>query len=75
MELNLTFGHLAGFIMMAWIAASFAEGARLTRCIGFIALWQLLSPVRAWYLDVPLMLSGFAAVELIYAFVVKTKTQ
>lgn len=54
---------------MAYVAAIFFTGSRLARCIGWLALWQLFSPVRPWHEDLPLLLLGFAAAEVGYAWV------
>lgn len=66
MQLNLTFEHFAAFALMAYIASHLAVGAQLARLIGFIGLWQLLTPVRPMFEDVPLMIAAWSATELLY---------
>jgi len=71
MELNLTIQHFAGFCLMAYMASFFAAGARLIRLLGWIALWQLLTPVRPVWQDVPMMLIAWVATELVYSAATK----
>lgn len=67
MELNLTIAHLAAFCVMAYVASLFTKGARLLRLLGWIALWQLLTPERPMWQDLPQMLIGWLWAEFIYS--------
>ena len=75
MELNLPIPHLLGFLMTMYVASHFTSGARLWRVMGWVGLWQLLTPVRPAMLDVPLMVAGFVAVEWIYFMVLKAANE
>lgn len=72
MELNLTLPHLYIVLMMSVIGARFLRGDKLVRYIGWVSLWQLLSPVRPWNEDIPLMLIAFFFSEFIYLQLVVT---
>lgn len=71
MEFNLTVQHFFAFAFMAYLASFFAKGTRLVRLVGWIALWQLLTPVRPIWQDVPMMLVGWALSEYLYHHAVK----
>jgi hypothetical protein len=71
MTLNLTLEHLAGFFIMAYFATHFVGGMRLIRLLGWIALWQLLTPLRPTWQDLPMMLAAWALSELAYSKVGK----
>jgi hypothetical protein len=66
MELNLTIEHFMAFSLMAYAASFCCAGERLLRFIGWIGLWQLLTPVRPAWQDVPMMLVAWATVEALY---------
>ena len=66
MELNLTIPHLLGFLMIVYVASHFTSGTRLWRVMGWVWLWQLLTPARPAWPDIPLMVVGFVATEWIY---------
>lgn len=66
MELNITLAHFAAFALMAYMASFFATGARLARLVGWIFLWQLMTPVQPILIDVPMMLAGWGISELLY---------
>jgi hypothetical protein len=66
MTLNLTIGHFAGFCVMALVASAALTGMQLIRAIGFIALWQLLTPVRHPVTDTLLMMCAWSATEVLY---------
>lgn len=66
MELNLTIENGLGFLAMAVIAAAVLKGWFLVRALGWLFLWQLLSPVRNVLLDFPLMLIGLGLLEYAY---------
>lgn len=66
MEFNVTLPHLLAFALSAYAATAFFKGGRLLRVVGWLALWQLLTPVRPWYGDVPLMATGFVIAEWLY---------
>lgn len=65
-ELNLTIGHLLSFIWMAMLASYFTSGPQLMRLIGWILCWQLITPVRPLWLDVPMMILGWMLSESVY---------
>ncbi len=65
-DLNLTIGHLLGFIWMALLASYFTSGPQLMRLLGWVFLWQLLTPVRPVWLDVPMMILGWMLSESVY---------
>lgn len=65
---NLTIGHLAGFILLTLAASQCLAGTQLLRAIGFIALWQLLTPVRPAIEDTLLMICAWSATELVFGF-------
>lgn len=73
MELNLTIQHFAAFCFVAYVASFFAAGVRLIRLLGWIALWQLLTPVRPVWQDVPMMLASWAATEWIYSLATRRR--
>lgn len=64
---DLSLGHLLYFAIFAAVATLGFSGARLGRCILFIALWQLLTPDHPLWLDLLLMCGCFFAVEVLYA--------
>ena len=66
MELNLTPQHLYSFLLMALAGSWLFRGDKLVRFIGFAGMWQLLTQVRPWYEDVPLMLISFGCMEFFY---------
>lgn len=66
MELNLTIEHLADFCLMAYLASLCVTGHKLVRMICWIALWQLVTPVRPIWQDVPMMVVGLAITEWVY---------
>lgn len=72
MELNLTIPHLLGFCVMAYMASSVVTGTKLYRLIAWIGLWQLATPVRPIWYDVPMMMVSFVAVEWAYLLALKT---
>lgn len=71
MELNLTISHLMAFLIMVYIASSFTSGARLVRLSGWMSLWQLLTPARPIWQDIPMMLVVWAATEYLYLWAIR----
>jgi hypothetical protein len=70
-ELNLTIGHLSGFCFMALLASCFTSGPQLMRLLGWIFFWQLLTPVRPLFLDVPMLVLGWMLSESLYRLYVR----
>lgn len=66
LELNLTLGHLVTLVAMAWFASTIYKGAKLYRCVAWLTLWQLLTPVRSPLDDLLLLLSGWFLLEWFY---------
>ncbi|SHM04838.1 hypothetical protein SAMN05216428_11269 [Nitrosospira sp. Nsp11] len=66
MNLNLTPEHFAGFLIAVVIITPFFKGGRLIRMIGWLGLWQLLSPVRGIVEDGLMLAVGFWIVEWCY---------
>lgn len=66
MELNLTLDHLYGAVIMIFMLMPFFKGYRLLRVVTWVCLWQLLTPVRDAYIDLPLFIGGFIIAEIIY---------
>ncbi len=67
MEMNITSQHLYVGLLMVALGATFLRGDKLFRFIGWVTLWQLFSPARPVYEDLPLMFVSFAALEFFYA--------
>ena len=66
MTVNITMGHLGGFVLMVCVASIVLRGWFLIRFIGFSGLWQLLTPVRnEMLLDILLMITAWSATEII----------
>lgn len=66
LELNLTLDHLAALVAMAWFASTIYKGAKLYRCVAWLALWQLLTPVRSPLDDLLLLLFGWFMCEWMF---------
>lgn len=66
MEIYATWQTMGSAVILSLVAAQFLFGGSLIRCIAWIWLWCALTPIRPVAVDVPLMLIGFAASELIY---------
>jgi hypothetical protein len=64
--MNLTLEHFASFAIMAYCASFVAKGAQLYRLLGWLWLWQVFTPVRPVWLDIPLMVAAWAATEWLY---------
>lgn len=69
--MNLTIPHLLGFFVMAYMASSVATGTKRYRLIAWIGLWQLATPVRPIWYDVPMMMVSFVLVEWAYLMTLK----
>ena len=66
MTVNITMGHLGGFVLMVCAASIILRGLLLIRFIGFSGLWQLLTPVRdSELLDILLLIAAWSATEII----------
>jgi hypothetical protein len=64
MVFNFTSAHLMGFVVMASIALMFVSSeAKLLRIVVWMLLWQLFTPTRPAWFDLPLMMVGFLIVE------------
>jgi len=54
------------FVAMSLVAIPIFKGDRLYRIIGYLFIWQALTPVRLWYIDVPLMILFCLVSEILY---------
>ena len=64
---DLSFGHLLFFALFVGTAMLVFAGARLCRCVVFLACWQLFTPDWPLWLDLALMSISFLALEIAYA--------
>ncbi|MBZ0158416.1 MAG: hypothetical protein K8I29_19635 [Alphaproteobacteria bacterium] len=71
MYLNLTIEHLAGFALLAYLLIPLFHGAMAYRWTAWAALWQLLTPVRPWFFDLPLLCCSFFVLEWLYRKAIK----
>lgn len=55
-----------GALVMSYIGAHLMGGPKLIRFIGWTVCWQLLTPVRSWYVDIPLFIACVAISEWVY---------
>lgn len=67
MTINLTFGHVLGFFLLGFAATFFASGVKLLRLVFWILLWQLFTPTRPLWIDIPLLLAGWLVLESIFS--------
>lgn len=55
---------------MACVACYLFSGWQLLRCLCWLLLWQIATPLRSLYLDIPLLVLGFCITE--WAFLLLT---
>jgi hypothetical protein len=75
MTISLTVGHVLGFFLLVYAASFFASGVRLLRLVFWIALWQLFTPVRPLWIDIPMLLAGWLLLESIFSEAVALLTR
>lgn len=75
MTINLTFGHVFAFFLLGFAASFFASGVRLLRLVFWIALWQLFTPTRPLWIDIPMLLFGWLLLESIFSEAVNKLTR
>ena len=75
MTINLTFGHIFAFSLLVYAASFFTSGVRLLRLVFWIALWQLFSPTRPLWIDIPMLLAGWLLLESIFSEAVALLTR
>lgn len=59
-------GHLFGFFILVYLVSLVLRGDQLVRGIAWLALWQILTPTREWFIDLPLLIIAFATVEIMF---------
>lgn len=55
---------VAALIIVVCTPAEFGHGWTRWRMAGFYLLWQVFTPLRPWYIDMPLLLISIALMEL-----------
>jgi hypothetical protein len=63
MIFNFSIEHIAAWAMMAILTIPLFSGARCCRWCGWLFMWQVLTPTRAWWFDIPLIGISFAILE------------
>lgn len=64
--MSITNEQLFGLAFLIVAGVVLLENWRLARWIVFSLFWQSLTPVRGYYLDIPLLIIGFVASELVF---------
>lgn len=54
---------VAAGMLLVWVPETAGNGWTRWRVAGFFLLWQAFTPLRAWYIDLPLLVLATAAME------------
>lgn len=54
--------------LVVWIGAESGNGWTRWRVAAFFLLWQTFTPIRPWYLDLPLLLLATWGMEAAYRY-------
>ena len=68
---EFTFESCIFALCVAMFIAQFFRGWRCLSVVGFIFIWMMFTPLRPWYMDIPLMFFAMILTEMFYRFFLK----
>lgn len=63
---QLTFEWVVASLALAVFMAGFFRSFRCYGVLGFVFAWNCFTPVRPWYIDMPMLLVSIGLVEIIF---------